>query len=430
LTISAPPRPPRRGDPVDRDELDALVNALIEEARRRARRRRLVYAAIATSVALTGVAVFAVFDHAAQSQSASPAPTARHGLAAAAAVPKIAFLSDVPKARLPKGVRWQGELYVVNVDGSGMRRLARFASAFTLPTWSPDGRMIAFDRRVGPIGAPPPGNGACRVCHGEIFAVNADGSGLRNLTGNAGGGVPAWSPDGEQIAFSRDNGFTPNLYVMNADGSGRRRVTQEPIHVWGASWSPDGQRLTFASGVPGNPGEFDIYVVNVAGSGQQKLTQAPNLEYAPAWSPDGRTIAYLRTRGTSNRKLGDLAAEIYLMNADGSGQRRLVPVSISDSSFSWSPDGRTIAFVSKRDGNDEVYVVNVDGSGLRNLTRSSTRDGHPVWSSDGRTIGFVSNRGGNRDIYVMNADGSGLRNLTRNLDQKAFGIAWMPTPRS
>ena len=76
------------------------------------------------------------------------------------------------------------------------------------------------------------------------------------------------------------------------------------------------------------------------------------------------------------------------------------------------------------------YVVNVDGSGLRNLTRSSTRDGHPVWSSDGRTIGFVSNRGGNRDIYVMNADGSGLRNLTRNLDQKAFGIAWMPTPRS
>ena len=86
-----------------------------------------------------------------------------------------------------------------------------------------------------------------------------------------------------------------------------------------------------------------------------------------------------------------------------------------DGSFSWSPDGRRIAFVSDRDGNDEVYVINVDGSGLRNLTRNPARDGHPAWSSDGRTIGFVSNRGGNRDIYVMNADGSGQRNLTRGI---------------
>ena len=81
-----------------------------------------------------------------------------------------------------------------------MRRLARFASAFTLPTWSPDGRMIAFATRRSDRGAPARQR-ACRVCHGEIFVVNADGSGLRNLTGNAGGGVPVWSPDGQQIAF-------------------------------------------------------------------------------------------------------------------------------------------------------------------------------------------------------------------------------------
>ena len=427
MTISAPPRTPRPTRPVDRDEVEAIVQALIEEARRRARRRRLVYAAMAASVALVGVAVLTVFDRAAQSHPASSPPAAGPGLTAAAAVPRMAFLSDVPEAPLPRGIHWQGELYVTNIDGSGMRRLARFAAAFTLPTWSPDGRTIAFQRRVGPRGAPPPGNGRCGVCHGEIFVVNADGSGLRNLTGNAGGDVPAWSPDGRTIAFSRDTGVTPALYVMNADGSGQRRVTKEPIHVYGASWSPDGRQLIFASGFPGNP---DIFVVNVDGNGQQQLTHAPNLEYAPAWSPDGRTIAYLRTRGTSTRKLADVAAEIYLMNADGSGQRPLVPVSIGDSSFSWSPDGRAIAFVSKRDGNDEVYVVNVDGSGLRNLTRSPTRDGHPAWSSEGRTIGFVSNRGGNRDIYVINADGSGQRNLTRSLDQKAFGIAWMPTQKS
>ena len=145
MTVAAPPRPPRPGDPVERGELEAIVNALIEEARRRARRRRLVYAAVATVVATAGVAVFAVFDRAAQSQPHPAQPGVRASLGAAAAALKIAFLSDVPKARLPKGVRWQGELYVMNIDGSGKRRLARFAMGFTRPTWSPDGRMIAFE---------------------------------------------------------------------------------------------------------------------------------------------------------------------------------------------------------------------------------------------------------------------------------------------
>jgi Tol biopolymer transport system component len=340
---------------------------------------------------------------------------------------KIAFLSDVPKARLPKGVRWQGELYVMSPDGSGRRRLARFASGFTRPTWSPDGRTIAFERRVGPIAAPPPGNGRCPVCHVEIFVMNADGSGLRNLTGKTGGGMPAWSPDGRAIAFSTTPAglSIPNLYVMNADGSGLRRLTQDPIHAGGASWSPDGERLAFVSGVQGNPGDFKIYVVNRDGSDQQQLTSGwPDDE--PAWSPDGRMIAFRAYR--DERPLGGRRWQkmLRVISADGSGERKLTWLSNSDGSFSWSPDGRRIAFVSDRDGNDEVYVVNADGSGLRNLTRNPGRDGHPVWSSDGRTIGFVGRRGGNRDIYVMNADGSGQRNLTRGLHQPAFGIAWSP----
>jgi Tol biopolymer transport system component len=73
--------------------------------------------------------------------------------------------------------------------------------------------------------------------------------------------------------------------------------------------------------------------------------------------------------------------------------------------------------------------MNADGSGQRNLTRNPAGGGHPVWSPDGRTIGFVSNRGGNRDIYVMKADGSGPRNLTRDVRQQAFGITWAPAQK-
>ncbi len=100
--------------------------------------------------------------------------------------------------------------------------------------------------------------------------------------------------------------------------------------------------------------------------------------YHARWSPDGEKIAFVTKR--------DGNFDLYVMNADGSGLRRLTRGAAWDGGPAWSPDGRKFAFVSKRDGNDEVSVINVDGTGLRNLTRSPAQDGHPKWSSDARKI--------------------------------------------
>ena len=121
MTVTAPPRPPRPGDPVDRKELEGIVEALIEETRQRARRRRRIYGAAATLVALVGVTVFAVFERSAQSQTASPGLAAGSGLSAGATRSKLAFIRHRESACC--GRVGPFELYVMNADGSGQRRL-------------------------------------------------------------------------------------------------------------------------------------------------------------------------------------------------------------------------------------------------------------------------------------------------------------------
>ena len=165
--------------------------------------------------------------------------------------------------------------------------------------------------------------------------------------------------------------------------------------------------------------------MNADGSGLENLTREWGLVVEPVWSPDGQKIAF-----TSER---DGNWEVYVMNADGTGQRNLTRNAANDflwpSSSSWSPDGRKIVFGRDRNGDgssDDIYVVNADGSGQRRLTQDGQR---PLWSPDGQKIAFRSKRNGNDDIYVMNPDGSGQRNLTHNPARIDDGLAWSPAQK-
>jgi Tol biopolymer transport system component len=161
--------------------------------------------------------------------------------------------------------------------------------------------------------------------------------------------------------------------------------------------------------------------MNADGSGQRRLSREREPgSLGAAWSPDGRTIAL-----TSNR---DGNQEIYVINANAREQRRLTRHPAWDGSPAWSPDGQKIAFARSRDGRvSDIHLMNADGSGQRRLTQRGTQ---PRWSPDGGKIAFRSGRGGNLEVYVMNADGTEQQRLTRNPARSIQFIAWSPAPKA
>jgi TolB protein len=168
-------------------------------------------------------------------------------------------------------------------------------------------------------------------------------------------------------------------------------------------------------------GVTNIYYVDYDGANEKRVSIAKTLEIAPVISPDGRSIAYTTYRtGFPDIVVQQLYELKALATPAGGSRERHNVLAV------WSPDGTRLAFTSNRDGNQEIYVVNRDGSGLRRLTSHPEIDVTPTWSPTGQQIAFTSNRGGNPNIWIMNADGSQPRQITR--ESHADRATWSPAP--
>ena len=222
----------------------------------------------------------------------------------------------------------------------------------------------------------------------QIHVARLDRSEDRALTGEGSNFRPAWSPDGTRILFAhrageRDDRTDIDLYVMAADGTDVRQLTDDAADDWAGAWSPDGSRIVFNSN---RSGTYDLDVMAADGSGQVALTGGPAEDFEPAWSPDGSRIAF-----TSNRAGGEFG--VWLVDAAGGEP---VHLSTGDGNAympTWSPDGSALAFASSRTGDFEVFVVPAAGGEPVNVSLNPGADDGwiaPAWSPDGSVIVYPS----------------------------------------
>jgi TolB protein len=254
------------------------------------------------------------------------------------------------------------QVYVMPADGGVPQQRTIYRDSLN-PTWSPDGERVAYisnqDHKIG------------------VYVMDATGTHLPALSGGLaldGDEFPRWSPDGSRLAFELDGA----IYVVNADGSGLRELTAHPAGDVMPEWSPDGRWIAFSSERDGNA---EIYLIDPNdGSVLRRLTDTPDDELAPAWSPDGLQIAY------SVQPAGALPGTedyLYVMQANGTQQRRLVAEvrSAAVIAAAWSPDGARIAFAAQPFGTsvNALFVVNADGGGLANMGVDLPDLSRPAW---------------------------------------------------
>ena len=221
---------------------------------------------------------------------------------------------------------------------------------------------------------------------------------------------PSFSPDGRQIAFMRRTGVNnagTNIFVMNNDGTNLRQLTNTGQDAFPA-WSPDGTKIAFSRL---QNGLYQIFTMNADGTSQTQLGNGTANDFLPAWSPDGTKIAFDRSFVVPVR------LDIWQFNADGSGQTQLTATpTANERRAAWSPDGTQIAFHTDRDGNWEIYKMTSSGANPTRLTNNSAQDYDPAGSPDGSTIAFESNlsnpSGNTRHIWAVDANGGSPTRLS------------------
>jgi TolB protein len=331
--------------------------------------------------------------------------------------------------------RWVSATTMAYVSRDSLRFTgggAAFHGEFEAPDWSPDHRMMVFHRELDPRGD--------RDRPFQSWPSIDQRFGLLRVPD-----ASSFSPAGDRMVYMLTNfaGAVRNgtLIVANTDGSDRRAIYAGPLtqDMTGPAWSPNGDAIAFGTGGFFQRAQIQpawLMAVGVDGRKLTGLTRDSVNAGMPSWSPSGKQVVFRRATG--------LKRNLYILDVPTGATHKLETGSDFDTFPTWSPRGDWIAFTSKRDSDYEIYRIHPDGTGLERLTRSPGNDAHPSFSPDGEWIAFATARQGFKDeavqlllsttfqpygeIAVMRADGSDVRILTDNSTEEG-APSWVPHRR-
>lgn len=279
------------------------------------------------------------------------------------------------------------KIWIMNTDGSEKTMVSPDHGAHTCAFFFPDNRRILFSSTSHIPGECPPkpdmprtGGHVWPLYPYDIFSASADGSDMKQITEYPDyDAEPIVSPDGEKIVFGslREGDF--DVYIMNSDGSGLKRLTDKYGYDGGPWFSPDGRRIVWR-----------------------------------AWYPETEEERALWRKCMEHHYIVPVPLDLWIMDSDGSHKKRIFRNNATNFAPSWHPDGRRIIFSSNMDDwredigrfghNFELYLINDDGTGLKRLTFNKVFDGFPMFSPDGRNLAFASNRNPQKpratDIFI------------------------------
>ena len=307
------------------------------------------------------------------------------------------------------------DLYVINPDGSNQQQVTSGIRVDGTADWSPDGRHILVQANV---------DGVSRIIRVTIGPDNKPTETPVQLTADieADSAVATWSPDGSMIAFqSKRDGGNYQVFVMNADSSNKRRLSDGNGYAGWPAWSPDGKSIAYVTGaIPDQATTKELHIVSVDGGAPRQITQLETDVTTPKWSPDGKHILCVKN-------VGDQSKSFLLINLDDPSAEPTTLVEPGANNLpQFSPQGDKIAYysVSMESGSD-VYTVPVSGGEPTSITGNTGEDYWPTWSPDGKRLAWSSRQGEAFKIAVGDADGSNTKVISRG-DGSDFGAVWGP----
>ncbi len=277
------------------------------------------------------------------------------------------------------------QLFTINSDGSNEKQLTSFSNGSNyvfsgMGSWSPDNSKIVFVTNKDDANN-----------NGEIYSMNSDGTNYKRLTNNSRlEQNPSYSPSGTKILFEAIASSTPEryqLYLMNVDGSNEIQLTNlengaNNVYTGNPSWSPDGNKVVFISNKDDINNGGEIHVMNSDGTGITRITNNSRIEQNPSFSPDGSKILFEAKEHSNPDRF-----QLYIINTNGGGEVQLTSLSnasnyVYTGTGSWSPDGTKIVFVTNKDDTNnggEIYKMSSTGTDLTRLTNNTRIEQRPRW---------------------------------------------------